>query len=51
MNCDYSSYEGWSVKGKVKTVLLRGTVAIENGKAQVGKGFGKYLRRKKWQEK
>jgi dihydropyrimidinase len=39
------------VKGKVKTVLLRGTVAIENGKAHVGKGFGKYLRRKKWQEK
>ncbi|NBX76276.1 MAG: dihydropyrimidinase [Proteobacteria bacterium] len=51
MNCDYSSYEGWSVKGKVKTVLLRGTVAIQNGKAHVGKGFGKYLRRKKWQEK
>jgi dihydropyrimidinase len=51
MNCDYSSYEGWKVKGKVKTVLLRGTVAIENGKAHVGKGFGKYLRRKKWQEK
>lgn len=51
MNCDYSSYEGWKVKGKVKTVLLRGTVAIENGKAHIGKGFGKYLRRKKWQEK
>lgn len=51
MNCDYSSYEGWKVKGKVQTVLLRGTVAIENGKALIGKGFGKYLRRKKWQEK
>ncbi|MFM8268878.1 MAG: dihydropyrimidinase [Pseudomonadota bacterium] len=51
MNCDYSSYEGWKVKGKVKTVLLRGTIAIENGKAHIGKGFGKYLRRKKWQEK
>lgn len=49
MNCDYSSYEGWRVKGKVKTVLLRGTVAIENGKALVGKGFGKYLKRKKFE--
>lgn len=49
MNCDYSSYEGWKVKGKVKTVLLRGTVAIENGKAFVQKGFGRYLKRKKFE--
>lgn len=46
MNCDYSSYEGWQVTGKVRTVLLRGTVAIDKGKALVGKGFGKYLPRK-----
>jgi dihydropyrimidinase len=46
MNCDYSAYEGWQVTGQVKTVLLRGTVAIENGKALIGKGFGKYLPRK-----
>jgi len=49
MNCDYSSYEGWRVKGKVKTVLLRGTVAIENGKAQVQKGFGRYLKRNRFE--
>jgi dihydropyrimidinase len=48
MNCDYSSYEGWKVKGKVRTVLLRGTIAIENGKPLVGKGFGKYLKRNKF---
>lgn len=47
MRCDYSAYEGWKVTGKVKTVLLRGTIAIENGKAQVGKGFGRYLPRAK----
>jgi len=45
MNCDYSAYEGWEVTGKSKTVLLRGTVAIEEGKANVGKGFGKYIHR------
>lgn len=48
MRCDYSSYEGWHVTGKVRTVLLRGTVAIDKGKALVGKGFGKYLPRKKF---
>ncbi|MBY0405041.1 MAG: dihydropyrimidinase [Cyanobacteria bacterium] len=44
-NCDYSAYEGWQVQGKCKTVLLRGSVAIENGVAKVGKGFGKYIPR------
>lgn len=48
MRCDYNAYEGWKVTGKVRTVLLRGTVAIENGKALVGKGFGKYLPRAKF---
>jgi len=47
MRCDYSSYEGWPVTGKVRTVLLRGTVAIDQGKALIGKGFGKYLPRKR----
>jgi dihydropyrimidinase len=45
MNCDYSAYEGMEVTGKTKTVLLRGTVAIEDGKALIGKGFGKYIHR------
>jgi len=46
MRCDYSSYEGWKVQGRVRTVLLRGTVAIDQGRALVGKGFGRYLPRK-----
>lgn len=47
MNCDYSAYEGWQVQGKCRTTILRGTVAIDQGKAFVGKGFGQYLPRKK----
>jgi dihydropyrimidinase len=46
MNVDYSAYEGWRVKGKVKTVLVRGAVAVANGEVKVGPGFGKYLKRK-----
>jgi len=47
MNVDYSGYEGWEVTGKVKTVLLRGEVAIENNECKVEKGFGKFIKRKK----
>jgi dihydropyrimidinase len=45
MTVDYNAYEGWEVQGKVRTTILRGTVAIDQGEAQVGKGFGKYLKR------
>jgi dihydropyrimidinase len=45
MACDYSAYEGWKVTGKVKTTILRGSVAIENGKSLLNPGFGKYLSR------
>lgn len=51
MNVDYSSYEGWEVTGKVKTVLLRGTVAIENNECKVSKGFGQFVKRNKVQGK
>lgn len=44
-NCDYSAYEGWKVTGKCKTVILRGNVVIEDEKACVKKGFGKYIKR------
>ena len=47
MNVDYSAYEGWELTGKVKTVLLRGKVAIENGKCVVEKGYGKFIKRNK----
>jgi dihydropyrimidinase len=47
MHVDYSAYEGWEVTGKVKTVLLRGRVAIDNGKCLVEKGNGKFIPRNK----
>jgi dihydropyrimidinase len=47
MNVDYSAYEGVEVTGKVKTVILRGQVAIENGEAKVSKGYGQFIRRNK----
>ena len=47
MNVDYSAYEGWAVTGKVKTVLLRGKVAIADGECKVGKGNGEFIKRGK----
>jgi dihydropyrimidinase len=47
MNVDYSGYEGWQLTGRVKTVLLRGQVAIDNNECLVKKGFGKFIKRKK----
>ena len=47
MNVDYSGYEGWKVTGKVKTVLLRGEIAIHNNECFIKKGFGKFIKRNK----
>jgi len=47
MNVDYSGYEGWEVTGKVKMVVLRGQVAIDNGKCLVNKGYGQFIKRNK----
>lgn len=45
MNVDYSSYEGWKIKGKVETVLSRGRVIIENGDHKGKAGDGQFLKR------
>jgi dihydropyrimidinase len=45
MNVDYSTYEGWKVKGKVETVIQRGNVIIENGEHLGKAGEGRFLRR------
>jgi dihydropyrimidinase len=45
MNVDYSCYEGWPVKGKCQTVLLRGEVAIDAGQVHIEKGFGRRIHR------
>lgn len=46
-NCDYSAFEGWQVQGKCHTTILRGQVAVQNGKFMLPKGYGKYLPRKR----
>ena len=51
MNVDYSAYEGWPITGKVKTVVLRGTVAIDNEQCLIEKGYGKFIKRNKVQQK
>ncbi len=47
MNVDYSGYEGWKVTGKCKTIILRGQVAIDDGKVHIKKGYGQFIKRKK----
>ena len=37
----------WEVKGKVKTVLLRGKVVIDNNECKVQKGYGQFVKRNK----
>jgi len=47
MNVDYSAYEGWELTGKIKTVLLRGKVAIDNNVCKLEKGYGQFIKRNK----
>lgn len=43
---DYSMFEGWELKGSVKTVLVNGKIAFHEGDLKVEKGEGNYLHRK-----
>jgi len=45
MRVDYSMFEGFQVKGNVKTVLSRGEVIVDGGKFLGKSGRGEYLRR------
>src|SRR6266536_1597073 len=45
MNVDYSSYEGWKIKGKVETVLSRGKIVIEKSQYKGKPGDGQFLKR------
>ena len=47
MNVDYSSYEGMELTGKVKTVILRGQVAVDGGAVKIKKGYGRFVKRNK----
>lgn len=46
-SCDYSAYEGWKVKGKCETVLLRGEVAVDQGILKAEPGRGQFIKRGK----
>jgi dihydropyrimidinase len=45
MNTDFSPYAGQKVMGRVRTVLLRGEIVLEDG-ILARKGAGRYLKRR-----
>ncbi|MFK7918590.1 MAG: dihydropyrimidinase [Ilumatobacter sp.] len=45
MNMDHSSYEGFTVDGKVDTVLSRGAVIVQNDTYLGRKGHGQFVKR------
>jgi carbamoyl-phosphate synthase/aspartate carbamoyltransferase/dihydroorotase len=42
--CNWTPFEGWKVKGKVRKVMLRGKVAFEDGKVLAEQGYGRNVR-------
>ncbi|MCS6907119.1 MAG: amidohydrolase family protein [Anaerolineales bacterium] len=42
--CAWTPFEGWSVKGRVERVILRGQVAYENGRVLAHPGYGRSIR-------
>jgi len=45
MDCDYSCYEGRSVRGRSDIVLSRGTVIVRDGAFTGSKGHGRFIKR------
>jgi dihydropyrimidinase len=41
----YSAYEGWTLRGKVASTIIRGEVVMQDGELLRSPGFGKYLAR------
>ena len=46
MNVDYSAFEGWEIKGRPETVMVRGEIQVRDGEFTGTKGHGKFLARK-----
>ncbi|MGE5375158.1 MAG: dihydroorotase, partial [Bacteroidota bacterium] len=42
--CNWTPFEGWKVKGRVRKVVLRGNTAFEDGNFLVEPGYGKDIR-------
>jgi len=47
---DYNLYEGTEVKGDVETVIVRGTVVVQDGELRVEPGFGQFVERARFGE-
>jgi len=45
MNVDYSAYEGFAITGRVRTVLSRGHIVIDDGEYHGVTGHGRFLER------
>jgi dihydropyrimidinase len=45
-NVDYTPYEGFEIQGKIKTVLSRGEVIVEDNSFNGKKGRGQFIKRK-----
>jgi len=45
MNVDYSAFEGWEIKGRAETVLVRGEIQVRNGEFAGTIGRGQFLQR------
>jgi dihydropyrimidinase len=45
MAVDYSAFEGWKIEGRPSVVMVRGEVAVRDGKFVGTVGRGKYLKR------
>ncbi len=46
-SCGWIPYEGWSVTGKITHTIIRGKVAMQNGKIIGKPGFGRFVKRQK----
>ena len=42
--CNWTPFEGWKVRGRVRKVVLRGKTAFEDGKILAELGYGKNIR-------
>jgi dihydropyrimidinase len=45
MNVDYNMYEGYKIRGQVKTVLSRGNILVKDGEWRGRIGSGSYIKR------
>ncbi|MCX7625456.1 MAG: dihydropyrimidinase [Candidatus Sumerlaeaceae bacterium] len=50
MRVDYNTYEGMRVQGIPETVLLRGRIIVRNGEFVGKPGYGRFLKRRSYEE-